>query len=326
DRHYLGFANGVLNIVTCEFKPKDKVPDSLCVRKYFACNLDIGRADTLLFDSIIRYQYPDEEEEDFQGIYKFLLMSIGRMFFKINERDNWQYMPYLEGEGGTGQSTIMNVIRQMNIDDLPPNFKDVFPQTTFQSAVSGGLLPVRMTRTTVFSVMWAVPFVFAGNWSPDYLDKGQVTRRIIRFLFEHPVKKSDCDPTLERRIVENELAPLIYKCLCLYKEYVEMHGGNSVWAFCPAYFREMQTEMRAEQNPLYGFLTSEQRFVYDESGAETPLHEIKRAFEVKFLKKPCKALDRGAFAQVNSRWEVKQHKFCKHCKAPHKKGCCPSYK
>ncbi|KAJ3244541.1 hypothetical protein HK104_008025, partial [Borealophlyctis nickersoniae] len=290
DRHYLGFANGVLNIVTCEFIPKEKAPDSLCVRKYFACDLDTGRTDTPLFDSIIRYQYPDEEEEDFQGIYNFLLMSIGRMFFKINERDNWQYMPYLEGEGGTGRSTIMNVIMKMFdkvgslskeneqkfclsslydqelvlIDDLPRNFKDVFPQTTFQSAVSGGLLPVRIMRTTAFSVLWAVPFIFAGNWSPDYLDKGQVTRRIIRFLFEHPVKKSDCDPTLERRIVENELAPLIYKCLCLYKEYVEKHGRKSVWAFCPAYFREMQTEMRAERNPLYAFLTSDQRFVYEE--------------------------------------------------------------
>ncbi|KAJ3280001.1 hypothetical protein HK104_000996 [Borealophlyctis nickersoniae] len=351
DRHYLGFANGVLNIVTCEFLPKEKAPDSLCVRKYFASDLDTSRTDTPLFESILRYQYQDEDAEEFQGIYNFLLMSIGRMFFKINERDTWQYMPYLEGTPGSGKLNIMNIIRRMFdkvgsmseenekqfclsslydqelvlIDDLPPNFKDVFPQTTFQTAVSGGLLPVRIMRTTAFSVMWAVPFIFAGNWSADYLDKGQVTRHIIRFLFEHPVKKSDCDPTLESRIVENELAPLIYKCLCLYKEYFEKHNGEDVWKFCPGYFRETQTEMRAERNPLNGFLTSEQRFVYEESGAETPLHEIKRAFEVKFVKKPCKALDRGTFAQANNRWEVKQPKFCKHCKAPHKKGCCASY-
>ncbi|KAJ3281756.1 hypothetical protein HK104_011287 [Borealophlyctis nickersoniae] len=61
DRHYLGFNNGILNIVTCKFIPKEEVPDGLCVRKYFAYNLDTGRTDTPLFESIIRYLYPDEE-------------------------------------------------------------------------------------------------------------------------------------------------------------------------------------------------------------------------------------------------------------------------
>ncbi|KAJ3272603.1 hypothetical protein HK104_004445, partial [Borealophlyctis nickersoniae] len=301
-----------------QFIPKEEVPDGLCVRKFFAYDLDTSRADTPLFESILRYQYPDEDEEDFQGIYNFLLMSIGRMFFKINERDNWQYMPYLEGSPGSGKSNIMNIITKMFdkvgtlssgpdetfylgalynqevvlIDDLLTNFKDVFPQTDFQSAVSGGLLSVRKMRTDGFPLKWGVPFMFAGNWSPGYLDKGQVTRRILRFLFEHSVKKCDCDPTLERCIVKTELASLIYKCLSLYKEYFEKHNGDDVWDFCPVYFRETQTEMRAERNPLYAFLTSEQRFVYEEDGAETPLHEVKRDFERKFLKKPCSALDR----------------------------------
>ncbi|KAJ3281757.1 hypothetical protein HK104_011288 [Borealophlyctis nickersoniae] len=81
-----------------------------------------------------------------------------------------------------------------------------------------------------------------------------------------------------------------------------------------------RAEMRAARNPLYASLTSEQRFVYEEDDAETPLYEIKRVFERKFLKNSCSALDRGTFAQV------KQPKFCKHCKAPHKKGCCAAYK
>ncbi|KAJ3258230.1 hypothetical protein HK104_006992, partial [Borealophlyctis nickersoniae] len=294
DRHHLGFNNGVLNIVTCEFIPKEEVPDGLCVRKFFAYDLDTSRTDTPLFESILRYQYPDEDEEDFQGIYNFLLMSIGSLFFKINERDNWQYMPYLEGSPGSGKSNIMNIIKRMfdKVGTLSSGPDKTFYLSSLYDQELVLIDDCRPTSKTCFHKLTSNRQSPVDYWRPDYLDKGQVTRRILRFLFEHLVKKCDCDPTLERRIVETELASLIWKCLSLYKEYVEKHNGDDVWDFCPAYFRETQMEMRATRNPLYAFLTSEQRFVYEEDGAETPLNEIKRDFERKFLKKPCSALDR----------------------------------
>ncbi|RKO86100.1 hypothetical protein BDK51DRAFT_31992 [Blyttiomyces helicus] len=68
---------------------------------------------------------------------------------------------------------------------------------------------------TSSSTKWKAPLLFAGNWLPDYIDKGQVTRQ---------------------------------------RETLLEHSKHSVWIFCPEYFREQQEEMRTSPNPLFRFL------------------------------------------------------------------------
>ncbi|KAJ3029115.1 hypothetical protein HDV00_009783, partial [Rhizophlyctis rosea] len=348
DRHLLGFKNGVLNIVTCEFTLKDSVEDGITVRKYFDHVLDVNDTDTPLFDKILKLQFPDDEEGgDHHGVYDFILMSLGRLFFEVGERDNWSYMLYLLGAPGTGRSSIMNVVQRffdhvgtigaahektfglaalydkevIVIDDLPVNFSTVFPQTDFQSMVSGGATSIRPMRDTAFLKMWKVPLLFGGNWSLDYLDKGQITRRVVNAVFEEIVLKPD--PTLERRILQSELAKLIFKCLRLYKQYVERYENLDVWKFAPAYFSETQREMRAERNPLFRFLTQSNRFE-EKEGSYVLETDVKKAFE-EYLRKPCGKLDAQTFSQANPKWRVVQRKICKHCNGDHRKDCCADY-
>ncbi len=192
-------------------------------------------------------------------------------------------------------------------NDVPKNrpFSLVSLATNYQS-----------TSSTELAKLWT-----GGNWRLEYLDKGQVSRRIVEFEFTRHLTNED--PTLKRRILSDELAPLMLKCLLQYKATVEMHSDHGVWQFCPDYFRDQQEEMRMERNPLYGFLSTCERVLY-EKGAETGLQEVKEAF-TQYLGKGVKKLDHGTFRQVNGEWTVQVKKICKSCKAVSRKGCCDQY-
>ncbi|KAJ3050030.1 hypothetical protein HK097_008980, partial [Rhizophlyctis rosea] len=326
NRHYLGFKNGVLNIITCEFTPAAEVEEGLTVRKYYDRVLDPAATDTPLFDKLLKLQFPDEEKGgDHEGVYDFILMSLGRLFFNVGERDNWQYMLYLEGDAGTGRSTVMNIVSEffdkigtisasyektfglsslydqevIIIDDLPTNFKDVFPQTEFQSMVSGGFVQVRGMHKTGVSVKWSVTLLWGGNWSLDYLDKGQITRRVLNAVFE--VLVTQIDPTLQKRIIEHELGTLMLKCLRTYKNYTEKFCDKGVWDFAPEYFKITQREMRSQRNPLFRFLTEDPPHVHLVMGETVLEYEVKKAFE-RYLNKPCGKLDPQTFTQANPNW------------------------
>ena len=346
DRFHLGFTNGVLNIDTCEFIPADEVEDGLTVRKFFHEALDMTK-ETPLFDMLIKHQFPDDGPGgEHEGVFDFILMSLGRLFFKVKERDEWQYMLYLEGQPGTGRSTLINVVTDFfnNVgtissgyekvfglsalydkeiiitDDLPEDFKKVFPQTDLQSMVSGGFVGVRPHYSKQMSVPWTTPCLFGGNWSLDYYDRGQVTRRVTNAVWEVEVTKPD--PTLETRIIQQKLGSIIYKCLSKYKTYRSEHGGKGVWDFVPVYFTYTRDQMRMERNVLFRFLKDDT--LVTEGKGETPLTEVKKAFE-KWLGKPFGKLEKSTFTQANRKWKVSQKKLCKFCKNEHKAGCCPKY-
>ncbi len=344
DQNILGFRNGVLDITTCEFTTvaSGTIKKDLIARKFFDVDLNIDDLSTPLFDQIVGYQFPNNPD-----VSEFLLMCIGRLFFRVQERDNWGFMVYLLGEAGTGKSTIMDIISAMFdrigsiasgyeekfgleglynmdlvlIDDVPKNIQNIFPQQTFQSCVTGNKLPINFKYGTSKTIDWKVPFIMGGNWRLEYLDKGQVSRRIVEFEFTRQLTSED--PTLKRKILSDEIAPLMMKCLVQYKAAVEEHSDHGVWQFCPDYFREQQQEMRMERNPFYGFLSTSDRIVFEE-GVETPLYKVKDAF-AQYLGKGVKKLDRGTLKQVNERWQVHAHKVCKSCKGESRKGCCAQY-
>jgi len=346
DKHHLGFMNGVLNIVTCEFIPRGQVKSGLIVRKFFEFDLDVSNTQTPLFDSIIKYQFPDDDDE-YEGVYEFIMMSIGRLFFSVNELDNWQYMLYLMGEGGTGRSTIMNIVTKffndvgsisgawektfglasiyekevVVIDDLPKDFEKLFPQTDFQSMVSGGNLQIRGMHRTGFNHTWTVAMLWGGNWYIGYLDKGQVTRRVLVAEFQRLVQT--VDPTLEKRILQSELGALMLKCLRLYQTYREKYQDQGVWSFAPAYFHDTQREMKMDRNPLFHFLVEGGKFE-KRMDSYVPLKTVKDAFQ-KWINTPVHKLDNGTFAQVDADWYVVKPNLCKFCKNHHKKGCCERY-
>lgn len=339
DRHLLGFPNGVLNIMTCEFIEREAFTSDAVVRKYFDKELHVG-ATTPSFDRLIGYQLPTDACE-------MLCVLIGRLFFKIKERDNWQVMVYVLGEeAGTGKSSLINTVKSMFsdvgaitsnfepifglsglvdkeiviTDDLPAKMKDILDQQLFQTMVSGGATAVPTKNKTATSPDWTVPQIFGGNWHLNYIDKGQVSRRVVEFVFEKVIVEKDTQ--LEEKILQ-ELPQIMYRCLSAYKRCFEQNGGNDFWKFCPQSLRDQKDELRESCNPLFNFLKNSDRVLFQE-GATTDLDLIRSAF-CQHIGKSVKKLDRPTFRQVNPKWEVVKDNACKSCGSLSGSGCCPKY-
>lgn len=333
DKDWLGFQNGALNTVTCAFT--ESPPFRMVVRKYFDQEFTKG-TDTPLMDSVLDYQFSPDVRD-------FMYMIAGRMF---GIRDNLAFMLFLLGEPGTGKSTFLDVVCAffndvgaigdtyetkfglsflydkdiVVCDDLPKNISTIFPSSTFQSCVSGGKVAVAFKGGDGLTVDgWNVPLLWSGNLYPDYLDKGQVTRRVM--VANHQKNIINTDTTLFDKIVKNELPALMYKCLLAYKAMLDKKHTGDVWSFCPQYFNDQQREMKIARNPLFSFLVENAFFLENEV---TDLGDVRDRFGEAIGKK-VRTLDNGTFGQVNTAYTVFTLAICKHCKLPHMKGCCDEY-
>ena len=331
DKHYLGFNNGILNTITCEFL--EIPPANMVVRKYFDKEFTYS-TDTPLMDSVLDYQFDS-------NVRNFIYACLGRMF---EIRDNYGFMLYLLGEAGCGKSLIIDVLSECfnNIgcinesyevkyglaslydkdiivcDDLPKNVSSIFPQQTFQSCITGGKVSTAVKNKEAITMDWKVPMLWAGNWLPDYLDKGQVSRRLLTANFEKIVNKPD--PSLKKQILENELPAFIYKCLSYYKKMIEQNDLD-IWNICPEYFLEQKEELRIERNPLYKFLLENTRYKKDNV---VTMEELRNSFG-EWIGKKIHKLDLGTIKQVNSDYDIVKINICKYCNNEHKKGCCNNY-
>ncbi len=335
DPDYIGFANGVLHRVTCEFMPEPPAAGTVCA-KYFDMEFT-GSTDTPLLDAVLDYQFPPDVRD-------FMYMCMGRMF---GIRDNYGFMLYLMGEAGCGKSVLLNVLSAcferdrvgginetfeekfglFNLydkdivvcDDLPKTISRVFPQQTFQTCVTGGKVAIAVKGGAGFTVDWRVPMLWAGNWFPDYIDKGQISRRVLVANYQKAVAQPD--PTLEARIIAKELPAFMYKSLTYYRDFLASAGTTGIWGRCPEYFLDQQQELKMERNPLYKFLAENSQY---SAGASVHLEEVRARFSA-WLGTTVKSLDNGTFAQVHPGCEVHTVMTCKACGNAHRRGCCEDY-
>jgi hypothetical protein len=329
---YIGFNNGVLNIITCEFT--DIPEHSLVVKKYIDNEFN-SSLETPILDKILNYQFKDD-------IRDFIYMCLGRMF-KI--RDEFGFMLYLLGEPGCGKSLVLDVLCECfdNIgsigntfeekfglsflydkdivicDDLPKNISKIFPQQVFQTVITGGKVSIAVKGGNAFTIDWKVPMIWAGNWFADYIDKGQISRRMLVANFEKNVNNPD--PTLKKQIIQNELPAFIYKCLTYYKTLIDSNSKKDIWGICPEYFLEQQQELKIERNPLYKFLLENTEY---KQGNMITIEEIRKEFS-DWIGKKISKLDNGTFGQVNREFIIETLMICKSCLKEHKKGCCDNY-
>ncbi|MBL7936412.1 MAG: bifunctional DNA primase/polymerase [Bacteroidia bacterium] len=333
NKDYIGFSNGLYNLITCEFFENYSNNDIVCYKyidKPFVFSMD-----TPYLDIILDYQFDSD-------VKHFIYTCLGRMF---GIRDNFGFMLYLLGEAGCGKSLIIDIVcecfnfigsindsfeRKYGLsylydkdivvcDDLPKNIKDILPQQTFQSMITNGRVATAVKNKDAIDGVWNVPILFAGNWFPDYIDKGQISRRLLVANFEKNVYTPDT--SLKQKIIDNELPNFIYKCTKYYKELLDKSANKSIWDMCPDYFKDQQEELRIERNPLYKYLIEN---TYFEAGSQIPLNEIKSNFEM-WLDKKVSKLDHGTFGQVNPNYIIDKITICKSCKKKHKKGCCDDY-
>ena len=358
NRNVLSFKNGILLINErkfIEYKDYD-VNEGIVARHHIDQKFN-NSFDTPKFDAMLRFQF----EED---VCKFLYFMIGKMFFKVREKENYSVMPYLYGMGQTGKSTVINIVSHMFqpseittisenaeavfglqnkwnkevmlISDCGEHFSKSLDQTLFQKMVSGETINVPQKGMNAIDIKWNVPIMIASNFYLDYKDSSQqISRRVVTFNFKNFIAQPD--PNLEANILNEELSNIVWKSINTYLDIIEEAKGKDFWQFCPQYFKDSQLEVRQELNYVTRFLTADSNdncskykryYVLYKPGHKENMADVKSMF-MKYM----------SFKHPNVRYEWKadytafkqmgfkiidQH-MCKSCKKHAIKGCCENY-
>jgi hypothetical protein len=239
---------------------------------------------TPYFQQVLDYQElgaPDERDD----VCKWLYVMIGRMLYDVNEIDKWQVMPFIKGIAGSGKSTIIRVIQafysKADVAVLSANCQEKFAleslldclvfvcsevredfrlsQGELQSMISGEDLAVNRKFKLVETRTWKAPGFFVGNQTGGWVDaQGSMTRRFVMWEFLRRVKDSangkKVDPKLFDKIV-HEMPLLLLKCNLAYRHACAEYADEDIWDVLPEYFKNTQRRLKAQINPLVGFLS-----------------------------------------------------------------------
>lgn len=298
---------------------------SVLDRSYVACKyFDIEfteSCDTPVLDSIFLYQ---GLSHDVININK---MFIGRMLYNVGQLDNWQVILMLLGTGGTGKSTINNIVRMFydseDVAVIGNNFQTLFgladiyekfafiapeikkdwkiDQAEFQEIVSGGKLNINVKHQSSVMVDWKTPGMLGGNESPGFVDNASsIQRRIVVTRFDTKVQQGD--PDLGKKL-EAEVGNILKACNTLYLKYVQQYGRVDVWNWLPSYFIDTQQLMATAVNPLIAFLKSNKVEIFISN--KVPMDLFFKHFNVFCMennfRKPRITVDfyRAPFAKMN---------------------------
>ena len=363
DRDLLSFSDGVLALSSFDFIPYsdasriDALGDRIA-RHHIDLPFERASTDTPMFDSIFTAQFDDDD-----GRIDMMYALIGRLFFKVNQLDNWQVIPLILGAGNTGKSSVLQVIESMFragsvaeldgqnektfglenkydkdalfIRDAPAKMSRVLPQETFQKMVTGEGMQVAVKYGSAITMPWDVPIIAVSNNMFDYVDNAaQVSRRVVTFNFRKIV--ATVNTRLVKNIKELELASIVKKCV---KAYVELSKSEQdFWSLCPKVLRDAKDDAMMDGNLLYRFLLSgpdesrtlaKRYYVRQVQGHITEWFEFKKVFEAYMqYKNPGKKWDLntndvGPFLKLG--YVVVRTHICRGCMNESHAGCCELY-
>lgn len=196
---------------------------------------------------------------------RFVYIFMGRMFHQLGLHDQWQIIPFLKGRGGSGKSTIAQVVhmffeptdvgilsnnseKKFGLQPLVDKFmwmclelkKNVqLDQAEFQSMVSGEDVSIAIKNQVAQAIKWSAPGLLCGNEAPGWIDaQGSIARRIAIINFPRTVQERHIVPELKEKIFQLELAKLIVKCNVAYRSECNTHRKCDIWKILPPYFRE----------------------------------------------------------------------------------------
>lgn len=329
---------------------------------YFDCNVEEDNS-TPMWHKLVNTQLYDNDEydaatheptvEETEMTMCFEAM-IGRLFLPTGF-DNWQVWPFLKGEGDTGKSTIVDIVRAMFpteevvsydsgrqqtfglediydkrlllFPDIPRRLDQCLAEDKMCSMVSGELLSVARKHQTPVTVKWQVPALLSGNYVPSYEDVGgRIVRRFVMFQCNTMIRVRDT--TLKTRILNDELPKIVLNCIANYHSLREKVGDDQLKKHLPKLITAGEEEIRTETSPLYDFIMNGSdywEFVH-EDGATTALLDLRNAFQ-NHLKFNLRRADLTWKKDDNSikaaGYKISKIHVCKVCGSskPSKKGC-----
>ena len=282
DRTYLGFRNGMLNLVSGELEYYGNLSPGVSPRHYIDQVCQFDDLNTPLFDRVFCYQLETGDPEESAVAYTYLLGLIGRLFYPVGEFDSFDVMPFVVGDTNTGKSTLVDIIAAMFapggvgvVDsshetifglqsmhekelilspEMPDNMAQQLASDKFKKMVCGEIVVVPIKNAVAETMKWRVPLLMCGNDYPRYRDeRGSVSKRLAIFSFTRYVNVQDS--SLKRRIITEELSRLVVKCLLAYRTLLERTGTAGFWTRCPAYLKENTSSMHETSDYVHMFLT-----------------------------------------------------------------------
>jgi hypothetical protein len=282
DRTYLGFRNGMLNLVSGELEYYGNLPLGVSPRHYIDQVCQFDNLDTPLFDRIFCYQLETGDPDESTAVYTYLLGLIGRLFYPVGEFDSFDVMPFVVGDTNTGKSTLVDIVTAMFaassvgvVDsshetifglqsmhdkelivspEMPDNMAQQLASDKFKKMVCGEIVAVPIKHAVAETVKWRVPMLMCGNDYPRYRDeRGSVSKRLAIFSFTRYVATQDS--SLKHRIIADELSRLVLKCLLAYRRLLQRTGTDGFWTRCPTYLKENTSSMHETSDYVHMFLT-----------------------------------------------------------------------
>jgi phage/plasmid-associated DNA primase len=356
-KRYLGFRNGLFDLKEEKFIFYNQLNTDVFPRHYIGQDYDEDAMNTPLFDNLIKYQLSSDT-------YSYLLAFMGRMFYEVGEKDEWQIAPLIKGDSGTGKSTVLGVISSMFSSDrigsigsnlertfgLQSNYdKDILlihelssemssrlGSDLFKKMICGEEVSIPIKNKTAEMINWSAPIFMCGNAHLSYEDtQGSISRRIAIFKFDNYVEKKDS--FLKSKIVREELASLIAKCFHEYRQLREKMGDKSFWECCPEYFHDNTDEAKQETDYLYRFLTMDPEdnkwgfkrlYFRNKQGSTMLLEDFKKKYHnyMKYRHPEVKYKWTSDYSSFKRLgYNVKCANTCKACMKTGGKGCCSEY-
>jgi hypothetical protein len=300
NRHVFSFLNGiyVTNVWDEEgekwvdewipYGENKKIGDNIVSSKLF--NMEFEDCSDMEWFEIIKQRCPNMRHimnyqtwpEEAQ---RWFCILVGRLFYDIKELgEDWQVIPFLLGQAGTGKSTLLdglvgNFYDREDIGTLSNNVEKKFglsafvdkkmfiaseikkdlclDQAEFQTLISGEYGQVNIKHKTAKSKQLKTPGILAGNEIPNWSDNSNsMSRRIVMFPFNVIVKKNEGDSKLGEKL-RKEIPYVMQACNRGYLEAIDKYKGKGIWDILPEFFRETKEQISQDTNALVNFLNSD---------------------------------------------------------------------
>jgi hypothetical protein len=358
NKRYIGFTNGLLNIVSGELVGNHVLEHGVIPRHYINQLCDFDDIDTPMFDKILMYQLGSQE------IYTYMMALIGRLFYDVRQFDKFDVIPFIIGDTNTGKSTLVDIISAMfcynSVGVLDSTHEMVFglqskynkeiiiaheitdkmaqqlASDLFKKMVCGEHVNLPIKYADATSVRWKAPLFMCGNRYMSYQDdRGSISKRLAIFRFDRYVR--NIDNSLKQKIIDNELSKIIVKSLKAYRMLIEHAGNKDFWSTCPEYFKDTRDEMNQSTDYLYMFLTlgpcdnawsNKVMYFIRVENQFMMLEEFKKKFSnyMRFRHPNVRYKwdnDLSAFKRLG--YEIVYTKICKSCLKEAHKDCCNNY-